>query len=59
MSREHNAEHNTDKPKLNLEEAVRNALKGLRYGSVEIAVPQRPRRAARAQGTFPPGRRGV
>ena len=38
MSREHNAEHNTDKPKLNLEEAVRNALEGLRYGSVEITV---------------------
>ena len=38
MSREHNAEQSTDKPKLNLEEAVRNALEGLRYGSVEITV---------------------
>lgn len=27
-----------DKPKLNLEEAVRQALAGLRYGSVEITV---------------------
>jgi hypothetical protein len=27
-----------DKPKLNLEEAVRGALAGLRYGSVEITV---------------------
>lgn len=34
MSRERDAE----KPKLNLEEAVRSALEGLRYGSVEITV---------------------
>lgn len=27
-----------DKPKLDLEQAVRNALAGLRYGSVEITV---------------------
>lgn len=27
-----------EKPKLNLEEAVRGALVGLRYGSVEITV---------------------
>ncbi len=38
MSREQSAEHNTDKPKLNLKEAVRSALEGLRYGSVEITV---------------------
>lgn len=33
-----NREQSTDKPKLNLEQAVRNALEGLRYGSVEITV---------------------
>lgn len=38
MSRERDAERDTDKPKLNLEEAVRSALEGLRYGSVEITV---------------------
>lgn len=31
-------EQSTDELKLNLEEAVRNALAGLRYGSVEITV---------------------
>ena len=28
----------TDKPKLNLDDAVRQALEGLRFGSVEITV---------------------
>lgn len=31
-------EQQVEKPKLNLEDAVRGALNGLRYGSVEITV---------------------